>query len=138
MGISKKNMELMIKEVDFAIIKMEKSNTLEEKLYYFSSVFGMIQRIYNIEYDEDLVYAHFILRKAYEMFQARLSAIKTGERIIPLFEDQSKKLVQYTKELSKILQEKKDLSHTLKKFTILAYSTTGNGYYLFQKGLLKI
>ena len=128
----------MIKEVDFAIIKMEKSNTLEEKLYYFSSVFGMIQRIYNIEYDEDLVYAHFILRKAYEMFQARLSAIKTGERIIPLFEDQSKKLVQYTKELSKILQEKKDLSHTLKKFTILAYSTTGNGYYLFQKGLLKI
>ncbi|MBN2060567.1 MAG: hypothetical protein JW882_09145 [Deltaproteobacteria bacterium] len=133
-----KHIDLIIKEVNYAIKMMSEHETFEEKLFYFSSIFGMIQRVYNIEYDEDLIYAHFILRSTYEMFQARLKAIKSGEGIIPIFEDHPKKLLQYTKELLKNLKGGNELTPTLKKFITLGYTTTGNGYYLYKKGLIKL
>ncbi len=138
MNISDNYKDIIVKETNYAVSMMNESSNIEEKLYYFSAVSAMIQRIFNLEYDSDLIYAHFILQEIYNAFLQRLGAIKAGQTLIPLSDEQFEKLISLTKELTKKIEEKKDIDTTLKKLVILSYTTTGNGYYLVQKGLLKI
>jgi len=138
MNISDNSKEIIVKEINFAVSMMNESSNVEEKLYYFSGVYSMIQRIFNLEYDSDLIYAHFILRETYNAFLQRLGAIKAGQTLIPLSDEQFEKLISLTKELEKKIENKKDINATLKELAILSYTTSGNGYYLVQKGLLKI
>lgn len=131
--------EILLNEINYVAEKMEESSSPNEQLYYFSALYAMVQRIYNIEYDPDLVYAHFILNETYKAFQGRMQAIqKGGENVVPLHEAQFMELTTLTKELADKIKAKKNIDKTLKKFVVLLYTTTGNGYYLFQKGMLKI
>ena len=139
MNISDNSREIIIKEINYVVNKMVESSSGEEKLYYFSAVHSVINRIFNLEYDSDLVYAHSVLQGTYNAFSQRIQAIlKGGETLIPLDEEHFERLITIAKELSNKIEEKKNIDNTLKKFVILSYATTGNGYYLFQKGLLKI
>ncbi len=54
--------KIIIDEINFAIKKMSSVERASEKLYYFSAIFGAFHRIYNLDYNPDLVFAHFILR----------------------------------------------------------------------------
>jgi len=138
MNISENSRNIIVEEINYVVKQMEQSSTGEEKLFYFSAIFSMIQRIFNLEYDSDLVYMHFILNGAYHSFFQRIQAIKAGETLIPLEEEHFEKLIAITKELAKKMGENKSIDSTLKKLAILSYTTSGNGYYLLQKGLLKI
>lgn len=139
MNINDNLRELIVKEINFVVNKMNESPKGEEKLFYFSGIYAMIQRILNLEYDSDLVYMHLILRETYNSLIGRLQTIKKGgDALVPLEEEHFKKLSSITKELGEKLKLKEDINNTLKKFAVLSYSTTGNGYYLQQKGLLKI
>jgi len=139
MNINKDFKETIVKEIKFVVKKMDQSETGEQKLYYFSAIYGILQRIFNLEYDPDLIYMHFVLQNTLEAFSGRLQTIIKGkERIIQLNEDHFKKLTQITKELARKIQKNEDVSETLKRFVVLSYTTTGNGHYLMQKGLLKI
>jgi len=136
---SDKFKETIIDEIDYVIKKMDESPSAEKKLYYFSAVYAVMQRVFNLEYDPNLVYAHFVTNNTYNYFIERLRAIEKGkEDTIPITEEQFARLTELTKELADNISEKKDITPTLKKLSVLAYSTTGNGYYLLQKGLLKI
>ena len=138
MNISDNSRDIIVKEINYVVKQMEQSSTREEKLFYFSGVSSVIQRIFNLEYDSDLVYAHFILSGAYHSFLQRTQAIKQGEMLIPFDEEHFGKLTAITEALAKKIKEKKNIDSTLKKLAILSYTTLGNGYYLFKKGLLKI
>ena len=139
MNINDNLRKLLVKEINYAVKKINESSDAGEKLYYFSAVYGVVSRIFNLEYDSDLVYAHFILNQTHKAFLGRLQAItKGGEAIIPLHEEHFKKLSTVTKELAKKIEKDEGISEILKKFVILSFTTTGNGYYLQQKGLLKI
>jgi hypothetical protein len=130
---------LITNEMEFAIKKMDETNVAIEKIYYFSAVFGVLHRIYNIEFNSDLLYIHFILRATHEGFQNRLSAlVKGGDKSVKLSDAQFDKLSLLSKELCSKIKKKEDISDTLKKFVILTYSTTGNGNYLMERGWLKI
>lgn len=138
MNINNELQEKITEEIQFVTDKMKQSSNEAEKLYFFSGIYGLLQRLFNIEYHDDLVYAHFILRSTHEAFVQRLKAIQGGETTIPLYTEQFDKLLSLTKELGTVLEQGGDIDNTLKKFVILSYSTSGNGHYLFQKGLLKI
>lgn len=125
--------KMIIEEIDFVIQKMEQSSNEGEKLYYFSGIYALLQRIYNLEYNADLVYAHFILRSTHETFIQRLRAIQTGDTTIPFTQELSDKLVKLTQELGEKIKNNGDIDDTLKKFVILSFLTSGNGYYLWQK-----
>ena len=131
--------DLIVNEINYVIKKMDQSKEPSQKLYYFSGVPGIIQRIFNIDYEPHLVFVHLILHSTHEAFVNRLQALQKGaDDIIPLVEEQFTKLTETTKELGGQIKKNKDINNTLQKYAILAYSTTGNGYYLLQKGLLKI
>lgn len=134
MRLSDNYKNLILSEIDFAVKKMDKSSEPLEKLFYFSAIHGVFQRIYNIEYDPTLVFICFILRTTHEAFNNRLQT-KVG---IPLSEKQINTLSDIAKELGGKIKNNEEVSVTLQKFVVLQYSTSGNGYYLMQKGMLKI
>ena len=137
MKLNNENIKLISDELIFVVKKMDESE-VPLKLYYFSAVSGIFHRILNINYDPDLVFAHFVLRSTFDTFQQRLNALKQGDATVPLSEEQFIKLTKLTKELAKTIKKGENIEKILKEFVVLAYSTTGNGYYLMQKGHLKI
>lgn len=139
MGVSEKYRKIITEEIRFVVSKMDESQIPEQKLYYFSGIYSVIQRILNFECDPDLIGLHLVLHNTYDAFNARYQAIlKGGERLIPLEEIHFQKLSKLSRELAQKMEKKQDMSETLKKFAVLSYSTTGNGYYLRTKGMLNI
>ena len=97
-----------------------------------------IQRIYNIEYNDELVFCHFITQATHDGFSQRLSAItQKADNAILISDEQFKRLIQLSDELGKRIKEDKSTETVLRKFIVLLVSTSGNGYYLMKKGLLK-
>jgi len=47
-------------------------------------------------------------------------------------------LAQSLQDLADVIAKDGDVTPHLKKIAIAAYATTGNGYYLYQKGILKL
>jgi len=135
MKLSKEIKKTLINEIEFAIEKMRSSKDPNLIMYYFSAVFGVLHRIFNIEYDSDLVFAHFIVNGTYQQINARLQA---KDKIIQIPENLFERLIETTKNFLEAINGNKDLNEVLKEFTLLGYVTIGNGYYLYQKGLLKI
>jgi hypothetical protein len=131
--------KLIVDEIKYVVEKMDSTSSGEEKLYYFSAISGILQRIYNLEFDSDLLYAHFILQETHSALLGRLKAIEKGaESIITVHEYHFERLTSILEDLGEKIAENKALDNTLKKLVLLIYTTTGNGYYLQQKGLLKI
>ncbi len=131
--------KIIIDEINFAVKRMNSVKKASEKLYYFSAIFGVFHRIYNLDYNPDLIYAHFILRSTHDAFLSRLKSIEQlRDSTILLSDKQFDKLSILSKELAGKINKTKDMDETLKKFVMLSFSTTGNGYYLMQKGCYKL
>jgi hypothetical protein len=135
MKLSKQNKKILINEIEFALEKMQASKDHNSIMYYFSAVYGVLHRIFNIEYDSDLVFAHFVVNGTYQHINSRLQAT---DKIIQIPENLFERLIETTKDFLEAIKDDKNLDEVLKRFTLLAYVTVGNGYYLYQKGLLKI
>jgi len=138
MKISDSYRKTIIDEINYAVKMINKTENAEERLYFFSSIHGVINRVFNFEFDLELVSIHFILQSTHNALLQRIQAMKGGETIIPVYEQHFKSLTSACKELAKKIKSDEDISPTLQKFILLIYSTTGNGYYLLQKGIYKL
>lgn len=135
MKLSKQNKKTLIDEIAFALEKMQVGKDPNLVMYYFSAVYGVLYRIFNIEFDSDLVFAHLILNVTAQQITSRLQAT---DKIIQIPENLFDKLIETTKDFLEAIKDNKNLNEVLKRFTLLGYVTVGNGYYLYQKGLVKI
>lgn len=139
MSISDNFRDTIVNEINYCIEQMGKNKDFPDKLYYFSGIQGLLQRIFNLEYDSDLVFAFFVFKSTHEAFMNRYAAIKKGgDTVVLLFQEQFDELIEGLKDFADKIKNKKNFNSTLKRFVVLLYSTTGNGYYLMQKGLLKV
>lgn len=139
MKISKENKKILDAEFNFVVEKMENARNPEEILYYFTGFFNMIQRIYNLEFSQDLLFVFVILENTYRIIMDRVNLLQSGQpghTVIPFPENFGGKLINLTKSLKNNFYNKDKRIQILKDFTLLSYITTGNGYYLTQKGLL--
>lgn len=127
--------KILIDDITFIIDKMEKEKEADKKIYYFSGIYGAIYRIFNIEYDPELIFAHLILSSTYSNIKARLD--ERG-KVIKLPSELFDKLISITKEFLKKIEKNENICDVLQKYAAIAYLATGNGYYLYQKGLLKL
>jgi hypothetical protein len=130
--------EAIIKELEFVLQKMNQSNNVEDKMYYFSAIQGMLHRVMNLEYTDDLLFAHFITNEVHKSFLQRIVSIRQGETVVKLTEQHMVRLIEITKEFLEAVKNDDNLDSVLKKYVVLLYSTVGNGYYLMEKGVLKI
>lgn len=139
MNISDGFRKLIIDEISFVVKNMEEKEDFKEKLYYFSGIQGVLHRIVNIEFDPDLLCAFFTFESTHKSFIERYGAIeKGGDRVVMIFQEQLDGLIEGAKEFTDKIKNKKNFDSTLKKLIVLSYTTTGNGYYLLQKGLIKL
>ena len=137
--IDPKNKEIILQEFDFIMDKMNETGDIEEKMYYFSGTFGILQRIFNINYQPILVVMHHVLQQTHAAFLNRITAMKSKrDRPVQLTEEAVEKLNTLLHELYDAIEKDDDIHSILDRFFILIYSTTVNGYYLLSKGILKV
>ncbi|MDD9303170.1 MAG: hypothetical protein HUK40_12850 [Desulfobacter sp.] len=135
MNISTTNKKILTDEFNFAIDKMESSKNPDEVLYYFTGFYNMIQRIFNIEYCEELVFAYVIMDRAYGDIMGRMNLIKSGQAAVAFEDDFGPELIKKTKNVRDSFFNREKRLKSLQDLIALSYTATGNGHYLLQKKL---
>lgn len=139
MNLSKDMQKVFTDEIHFVLRRMKDSDDAAKKLYFFSAVFGAAFRIMNIEFDPELAFIHHVLNNAYGTINARLASLAQGaERGITVPENLFGKLEEALEEMVARVERGEETYPVLQTIANLAYSTTGNGYYLYLKGLLPV
>lgn len=138
MDIPSEYRRIIVDEFKYAVKLMRENEHPELKLYYFSSTHGALSRIFNLHCDTQLVFMHFILNNANANINARLNAIKGGDIIVQFPDGYFEKLAECVETLASQIEKDENTYKILEKIAVLTFLTTGNGYYLFQKGMLKI
>ena len=139
MKLSKNMKQLFVDELRFVVSEMRKSEDPSKKMYFFSAVHAMANRIMNIEFNSELSFFHFVLQAAHASISTRITAIVSGaELAVNIPENIFEKLEESLEEIVVLVEKGKSIYSTLEKISNLAYSTTGNGYYLYTKGDLQV
>lgn len=139
MKVSEDNIKAIADELVYVSKKVREEKDILVKVYYVSGAYAVVQRVMNLAYDDDLVLMHRILIDAYTTINTNVNSVVAGqERVIKIPVEVFEALANCFEELSKALIEKKDLSKVLARIASIGYIGTGNGYYLYQKGLLKL
>jgi len=139
MKLSTQNKKILLKEIEFAIEKMRETKDPKGKLYYFTAVYGVMHRIFNLDFAPELVFMHMVLNTTYNSIQERLATIERGEeKVVKIPDNLFDKLTEATQELAEKIKNNETTYEVLQRFVILGYVVSGNGYYLYEKGLVKI
>ena len=133
MDISKTNHDLLLKEFADIIELIDNSENLEDKLYFFSASYGILNRIMNLESDATLIFMHQILQNCFQSITQRLTA-KTKQNIssdVP-----QEMIVQFFSLFKELkiafgIKDKIRIWEILQRFSNLSYAMSGNGYYMY-------
>ena len=133
--------EALVQELRFVASKMGEVQDAASKLYYFTAAYGKIQRVINEtpHPEPELVFVQFVLNAAYNAINARAQAMAHGmETPVSIPPNLFDRLQSALGELATAIQSGESTHECLQTIVNLAYSTTGNGYYLFMKGIVRI
>ena len=129
---------LFIKELEFILKNMKSTVIPVEKLYFFSAIYAAANRIFNIEFHSELVFIHNVIQETYQQISTNLSvASQGGQTTIGIPNGLFDGIENAVEEMITKISNNQDISPVLQRISNLAYSTTGNGRYLFLKGMLK-
>lgn len=133
--ISAPNLILINDELNFIIKNMRESPDLLKKLFYYSGVPLIFNRILNAEYHPLLVHLHMIFQVSHNTINNQVREIAFhNEVVIKIPEKYFEKLESALDELNKNIKNGKDVCQSLQRITNITYALLGNGYYLLQKG----
>lgn len=135
MKLSENNREMIYEEIQFVIGKMRESENMDESLYYLSAIHSVINRVFNLEFNQHLVFMHFILVNCYGIINKAVELSRQRKKPITIDMVFFKKLIDLLEILADTIKEDKSTFETLEKISVFVYSITGNGYYLQKKGV---
>jgi hypothetical protein len=133
MNISKENHEILLNEFKEINQMINSSEIIEDKLYYFTAIYGIINRVMNLQSDPTLIFIHQVLQNCHQAILQRLN----GRVKQNVSTDTPDKLIG---ELFKMLNEfinafeshdKIKIWEILQRFSNLSYAMSGNGYYMY-------
>ena len=126
-------------EFRFAAKSMAESPDLVAKLYFFSAFFGETNRALNQSWSPELALMHLVLQKVHGQLNERINIPIVGPEIPSELPGALDKLASELAELFRGKQvDEGALTHILAKAAELGYVVSGNGYYLYLKGDIKI
>lgn len=139
MQIESKYKTEITKELNYVVTAMKTEKNLERKIYLYSGAYSMINRILNIEYKPELLFINFVLERSYETINGGITSLIRGETRVPMPNPEvlMNKLADEIKKLAEAISGKGDYIKILTRIIELSYTTTGNGAYLFSKGIIK-
>ena len=139
MKLSAEMKKLLLDELRFVVERMKEAKEPFQKMYFFSAAYGAVNRIMNIEFDDELGFIHNVLSSAYSIINLRLSALSSGNEVaVGIPAKMFDRLEAGLEEIIEMVEEGKATYPALQKISNAAYSTTGNGYYLYLKGYLVV
>jgi len=112
---------------------------LPAMVYNFSACHSAISRVLNIEFDAELVLLHTVFMGCYGVIANRVAMIsQNAERQVQFPPQFPEKLSGIVEEFAVRFDNNRDVLDLLPSLTTLCYVVTGNGYFLYQTGRLKI
>lgn len=148
LNVPEEYLNLIIDEMKVVEAKWKTAATPEEQLYYLSAVFGTLNRVMNFHTDPVLVLAHQVLQTTHRSVVGRLNAPKPPrqEVFLGVPEEMIEAIFNASRDLRRALEkyaqqhEKADLEmwEAIKKLANIGYAATGNGFYLYLRGKLKL
>lgn len=133
----------LAQEFRLAASKVAESDDIEGKLYYFSVFYGEASRQLNVHWDADLALLHLVIQTANGQIRTR-ARLPVGAGFPPdgLPDGFLGAVDQVSDELAAAFEGSEvdipRLYAALARVAELTYVTTGNGAYLYKKGLIKV
>ncbi|KAF5414664.1 MAG: hypothetical protein C5S48_07995 [Candidatus Methanogaster sp.] len=140
LSISEPHKTILADEIAFAREKMDSESDTRKKVYYYSAVPAMIQRIFNIgpAFDQQLLFMFTVLSASYNQTKVLIDRIMAGDHLVTPPENFFDKLSIYLHQLEDKIRNNEDTYLILEKIAVSAYLLDGNGYYLHQKGWIDL
>ncbi len=141
MKISNDSKEIIVKEFEKVLELMSNTKDHKEKLYYFSATYAMVSRVLNIEYDDMLIFIHSVLLNSYSNINSFFNnIISNKDTFYSIPKNYFDILENALRDLTRAIDQNDELviNNILKRFSLIGYITTGNGNYLYKKGMLRI
>ena len=133
----------LAKEYRYAVTKMQEAAEPAKKLYYFSVFFGESQRVLNWEWDRDLVLILTVTQYVHTQINATTQIPTLG--VLPIdWVTAFDKLTQAASEIASYYEDaenddnRHEMYQALGRLAEVAYAISGNGSYLFERGILKL
>ncbi len=128
----------LVRELRHVSKKIVEEEMPQRKVFFYSAAYGIARRILNLSYDPQINLVECILEITFNTINARVQSIIQGDVTIPLVDGFFSLLATHVMELASRIEKNEDVYKTLESITALAHLTTGNGYYLYTKGVIKI
>jgi len=133
----------LAEEFRLAASKVAEAQDIDGKLYYFSVFFGETSRQLNVHWDPDLALLHLVAQAAGQQIRGRMPLpISAGFSPNGLPDEFLGAIDQVSDELAVAFEGSEiDMARfyaALARIGELVYVTTGNGAYLYKKGLLRL
>ncbi len=137
MNISQEHRAVLVKEIRLVSEQVQNPRTsARDKIYFFSAVHGTMQRIYGLEYDDDLFFAAYVLNTVFSSINNAVSDVDQDARfpVDEVVHAMGSAIVQ----LADRIESDSELIGPLKRFVRMSSLGTGNGYYLWRTGRLTL
>lgn len=129
MKIPQQLKEKLVKELKFIATSMAAEADLSKKIYFYSGVFGALERVMRYHLDKELLIAHALTSISYTTINDRLNHLKMGDTVVPMPQNVMDQLTESISELRQAIQEDRETYPVLEKIAEITYSTTGPGFY---------
>lgn len=117
---------------------MRRESSFEKKIYYFSAAYGVTSRTFRYAFSKDILLADFVLQGVYNLLMDRINRLKSGDKTVPLDEVLFEKISDGLKLLADRIEAKENVQDALETILTTAYTTTGPGNYLREKGDIRL
>jgi len=125
---------MLIKEISYCRKKIiEEPNPIRKTLYY-GGLIGKIFSIRNLEFDPELNFINLVLGSTYNTLRNYFEVEQSFELPKMFFG----KLCEYLEQLETKIKNKESTYNVLERIVNLSVTAEWYGYYLFEKGELKI
>lgn len=141
MDIPKNYFEMILNEFKDIQGLCENAETRDDALYYFSALFGVLNRVMNFFCDPVLIFMHQVLQATHRAVTERMAMpIKPGVSSNGVTDEMWQALFSYIPLLIDAFEkeDEDEIRRVLQKFINLSYATTGNGRYLQLRGKLHL
>ena len=140
MHLPKPIRERLHSEFRFVADSMAATPVLAKKLYLFSAFFAEVNRSMNQHWDAELALTHLVLVSAHRDMLGRISQPSPLSEDVP--QELPEALTKVAADLAELFkrpeQDTAELHALLARVAEIAYTATGNGYYLYLKGTVKL
>jgi cysteinyl-tRNA synthetase len=139
--LNKELQQRLAHEYRYAVTRMQNVTDPNKKLYYFSIFYGEAQRVLNLQWDTQLAMLYMATQFLYNNIRALIQSQNIS--IIPFnaqvffnaLEQISADIATYYEKATDDINE---LHRILGRIAEVGYTTTGNGSYLLERGIITL